>query len=56
MRFEIEYLDEVWEFFRSIAPEATKKLIYNINKASQVNDVAIFKKLRNTQKNTTKRD
>ncbi len=48
IRFEVEYLEQVREFFREIPIEATQKLIYNINKAQQVNDVSVFKKLKNT--------
>lgn len=47
--FEVTYLVEVRRFFREIDPQATKKLIYNINKAKQVNDDSIFKKLKNTE-------
>ncbi len=47
-KFEVEYLTEVVAFFREITPEATRKLIYNINKAKQVTDSSVFKKLKNT--------
>lgn len=47
--FEAIYLPEVREFFRTIDSQATSKLIYNINKASLVDDNRIFKKLKNSQ-------
>ena len=49
MNFEVIYLLEVRDFFREIDPQATKKLIYNVNKSKQVNDPSIFKKLKNSK-------
>lgn len=48
VNFEVTYLAQVREFFRKIDPQATKKLVYNINKAKQVKDTSIFKKLKNS--------
>ena len=47
-RFEIEYLKDAIEFIRSINRKASTKLLYNISKAQLVNDVEVFKKLKNT--------
>ncbi len=49
INFEITYLLEVREFFRKIDSQAAEKLVYNINKAKQVNDTSIFKKLKNSE-------
>ncbi len=49
INFEVSYLVEVRSFFREIDPQATRKLIYNINKAKQVNDASIFKKLKGSE-------
>ena len=48
-RFEIEYLTDATEFIRSINQKASAKLLYNISKAQLVNDVEVFKKLKNTE-------
>ena len=47
-RFEVEYLPEAIEFLESIDSKAAEKLIYNISKSQLVNDVRIFKKLKNS--------
>lgn len=48
-RFEIEYLTDATKFIRSINRKASAKLLYNISKAQLVNDVEVFKKLKNTK-------
>lgn len=45
-RFEVVYLDEASEFLRTLAPQARKKIYYNIAKvAGGVRDNELFKKL-----------
>jgi phage-related protein len=46
--FEVKYLDQATEFFRSINRKAAKNLLFNISKAQQVRDQTIFKKLAGT--------
>ncbi|MBI4646448.1 MAG: type II toxin-antitoxin system RelE/ParE family toxin [Bacteroidia bacterium] len=45
LKFEIEFLEEAKEFLNEIDNKAKEKLIYNIDKARQLNDPKIFKKL-----------
>ena len=47
-RFEVTYLPEAIEFLESIAVKAVEKLIFNISKSQAVNDVRVFKKLKNS--------
>jgi len=47
-RFEVTYLPEAIEFLESIAAKAAEKLIFNISKSQAVNDVRVFKKLKNS--------
>jgi phage-related protein len=44
-KFEVEFLEEARDFITSIEPKAKIKLLYNIDKASFLNDPKIFKKL-----------
>ncbi|MFH1005281.1 MAG: type II toxin-antitoxin system RelE/ParE family toxin [Bacteroidota bacterium] len=44
-KFEIEFLGDAREFLVVIDIKAREKLIYNIDKASQLNDPKLFKKL-----------
>lgn len=46
--FDVKYLNEATEFIRSIDRKAAKKLLFNISKAQQVRDTAVFKKLKGT--------
>jgi phage-related protein len=47
-RFEVIYLSEAIEFLESIEKKAAEKLIFNISKSQAVNDVKVFKKLKNS--------
>jgi phage-related protein len=47
-RFEVTYLPDAIEFLESIAAKASEKLILNISKSQVVNDVRVFKKLKNS--------
>lgn len=46
-RFKVTYLPEAIEFLENIEIKAARKLIFNISKSQAVNDVRIFKKLKN---------
>lgn len=43
--FEIEILDEAFEFLKSLDPKHYKKILFNIRKAQTENDPKLFKKL-----------
>lgn len=45
-RFDVKYLPEAVEFIESIEKKAAEKMVYNISKAQEINDVRIFKKLK----------
>jgi hypothetical protein len=47
-KFKVVYLEEVRNFLASLTPGARGKVIYNIEKASMVNDPELFKKLDET--------
>lgn len=47
-KFEVEFLEEAYKFLQDIEKSASKKIIYNIDKSQQINDVKLFKKLVNT--------
>jgi phage-related protein len=44
-KFEVEFLGEAREFLSTIDIKAREKLIYNIDKARNLNDPRLFKKL-----------
>ena len=44
-RFEVEFLEEVMVFLRSLDVRHYKKILYNIGKAQVENDPELFKKL-----------
>ena len=44
-RFEVDFLQDVIEFFESIEEKARDKIIFNIHKARKSNDPKLFKKL-----------
>ena len=44
-RFEIELLDEAFEFLQSLERKHYEKILYNIRKAQVENDPGLFKKL-----------
>lgn len=46
-RFDVEYLPEAITFLETIDPKAAGKLVYNISKAMETNDIRVFKKLKN---------
>jgi phage-related protein len=45
VNFEVEFLQEVLDFFEGIDPSAREKIIYNIRKAQIINDPVLFRKL-----------
>jgi phage-related protein len=44
-KFTIIFLEEAKEFLKSLSEKARDKIIYNIDKAEQLNDSKLFKKL-----------
>ena len=44
-RFEVEFLQDVIDFFESIEEKARDKIIFNIHKTRKSNDPKLFKKL-----------
>ena len=44
-RFEVDFLQDVIEFFESIEEKARDKIIFNVHKARKSNDPKLFKKL-----------
>jgi phage-related protein len=47
VNFEVEFLQDVIDFFEEIDQSAREKIIYNIRKAQIINDPVLFKKLSN---------
>ncbi len=45
-KFDILFLEEAFTFLQSIDDKAREKIIYNIDKASLINDPKLFKKLK----------
>ena len=43
--FEVRFLADALEFLDKVEPDAAKKIIYNIDKASYTLDPELFKKL-----------
>lgn len=46
-KFEVELLEEVYDFLNGLNEKAREKIIYNMRKAQVVNDNELFKKLNN---------
>ena len=44
-RFEVKFLEECKNFLDNLDEKARDKILYNIWKARQINDIALFKKL-----------
>ena len=44
-QFEVIFLEEVFEYLKSIEVKHSEKIIYNIRKAENKNDPELFKKL-----------
>ena len=44
-KFKVVYLEEARSFLASLTPKARSKVIYNIDKASLINDPELFKKI-----------
>jgi len=44
-KFEVIFLEEAIEFLEELDEKAREKILYNIDKASYVNDPKLFKKL-----------
>jgi len=44
-KYNVELLDEVYDFFNSIDNKAVEKILYNIDKSQSSNDKELFKKL-----------
>jgi len=47
-KFKVEFLEEAFKFLQKIDNNASKKVVYNIEKAQLINDVKLFKKLKST--------
>lgn len=45
VKFEVELLDQALEFIEKLDDKTRRKIIYNLDKASLVNDPKLFKKL-----------
>jgi phage-related protein len=45
VRFEIEFLDEAFEFLQGLERKHYEKILYNIRKSQVENDPELFKKL-----------
>ena len=45
MRFEVEFLDEAFEFLQGLERKHYEKILYNIRKVQEENDPELFKKL-----------
>mgnify|MGYP002064504620 FL=1 len=43
--FEVEFLEDAIEFLSRVDPKAARKIIYNIDKASHIQDPELLKKL-----------
>lgn len=43
--FEVVFLDEAFEFLKSLESKHSEKILYNIRKAQALNDPELFKKL-----------
>ena len=48
-KFKVEFLEEAFKFLKNLDNNASKKIIYNIEKSQLVTDVKLFKKLKNTE-------
>lgn len=48
-KFEVEFLEEAFKFLKKLDNNASKKIVYNIEKSQLVTDVKLFKKLKNTE-------
>ncbi len=48
-KFEVEFLEDAFDFLKEIDKDASKKIIYNIEKSKLVTDAKLFKKLKNTE-------
>ena len=46
-KYNVELLDDVYDFFDSIEKKAIEKILYNIDKSQITNDSELFKKLSN---------
>ncbi len=46
-KFEVDFLQDVIDFFESIEEKARNKIIFNIHKARKSSDPKLFKKLTN---------
>jgi hypothetical protein len=44
-KFSILFLEEAYDFLNALDDKTREKIIYNIDKASVINDPALFKKL-----------
>ena len=44
-KFDVIFLEEAIEFLESVHEKSREKIIYNIDKASYINDPKLFKKL-----------
>lgn len=44
-KFDIKLMEEVKIFIQSLDPKMQKKVVFNLQKAREVNDARLFKKL-----------
>ncbi len=47
--FNVDFLEDAFEFLEKLDEKAREKIYFNIKKASLTNDVKLFKKLINTE-------
>ncbi len=47
--FNVDFLEDAFEFLENLDEKARAKIYFNIKKASLTNDVKLFKKLKNTE-------
>ena len=47
-KFSVRFLEQATEFVVNLEPKARAKIIFNLNKASRMNDKDVFKKLNDT--------
>ena len=45
-KFDVDFLEDAFEFLKSLDTKAYEKILYNIDKSRFVNDPKLFKKLR----------
>lgn len=46
-KFDVIFLEEVFDFLKNLEPKHSEKILYNIRKSQTKNDPELFKKLNN---------